>query len=272
MLQHAVESPEPPCCYATVISPFGKGQCSNFLEAVNQCSPGAWAVWEEHARWQSALRNTNAPRRCPRSLSLSWHQIQIPLFGTSNPKEREAKIPLTPLHYPQRRRTANRGAGVTGGRDEQKLKRIHLCDPHLFRAPTPSLFRLKLPFVLIFSGWGATGGAILFGFTRGRRAPQRQSCSAMALPVPFVRLSLLLLVALPFCAAHPAPGFHAPREFQTPALDSGSCSPLLAWPRFPLFYIYLVRFREKCLLVSFHSVRLCADFVTSVCPLLFQLL
>ncbi|KAL6591437.1 hypothetical protein ACP70R_049940 [Stipagrostis hirtigluma subsp. patula] len=36
----------------------------------------------------------------------------------------------------------------------------------------------------------------------------------MALPVSFVRLSLLLLVALPFCATHPGPAFHAPREFQ----------------------------------------------------------
>jgi hypothetical protein len=46
----------------------------------------------------------------------------------------------------------------------------------------------------------------------------------MALPATFVRLSLLLLAALPFCAAHPGPGFfHAPREFQAPALDSGSC-------------------------------------------------
>jgi hypothetical protein len=45
----------------------------------------------------------------------------------------------------------------------------------------------------------------------------------MALPVPFVRLTLLLLVALPFCAAHPGPGFHAHREFQRPALHSGSC-------------------------------------------------
>ncbi|OEL12976.1 hypothetical protein BAE44_0026002 [Dichanthelium oligosanthes] len=42
----------------------------------------------------------------------------------------------------------------------------------------------------------------------------------MALPVSFVRLSLLLLVALPFCAPHPGPGFHAPREFQRPALHS----------------------------------------------------
>ncbi|KAF8730094.1 hypothetical protein HU200_017060 [Digitaria exilis] len=42
----------------------------------------------------------------------------------------------------------------------------------------------------------------------------------MALPVAFVRLSLLLLVALPFCAPHPGHGFHAPREFQSPALHS----------------------------------------------------
>jgi hypothetical protein len=42
----------------------------------------------------------------------------------------------------------------------------------------------------------------------------------MALPVPFVRFSLLLLVALPFCAAHPGSDFHAPREFKRPALHS----------------------------------------------------
>ncbi|CAD6241858.1 unnamed protein product [Miscanthus lutarioriparius] len=43
----------------------------------------------------------------------------------------------------------------------------------------------------------------------------------MALPVPLVRLALLLLVALPFCAAHPGPGdFPAPRYFQSPALHS----------------------------------------------------
>ncbi|XP_062221670.1 uncharacterized protein LOC133921003 [Phragmites australis] len=36
----------------------------------------------------------------------------------------------------------------------------------------------------------------------------------MALPVSFLRLSLLLLVALPFCATHPGPAFHPPREFQ----------------------------------------------------------
>ncbi|CAL5020062.1 unnamed protein product [Urochloa decumbens] len=42
----------------------------------------------------------------------------------------------------------------------------------------------------------------------------------MALLGPFVRLSLLLLVALPFCAAHPGPGFHASREFQRPTLHT----------------------------------------------------
>jgi hypothetical protein len=63
----------------------------------------------------------------------------------------------------------------------------------------------------------------------------------MALPATFVRLSLLLLAALPFCAAHPGPGFfHAPREFQARALDSGSCCapPFLASPRFPSFLFF----------------------------------
>ncbi|XP_062220608.1 uncharacterized protein LOC133920011 isoform X2 [Phragmites australis] len=56
----------------------------------------------------------------------------------------------------------------------------------------------------------------LVGFTRGRGTA---AGLAMALPVSLVRLSLLLLVALPFCATHPGPSFHAPREFQR-ALDS----------------------------------------------------
>jgi hypothetical protein len=41
----------------------------------------------------------------------------------------------------------------------------------------------------------------------------------MALPARLVRVALLLLVALSFCAGT----HHAPREFRTP-LDSGSCS------------------------------------------------
>ncbi|GJN22485.1 hypothetical protein PR202_gb10050 [Eleusine coracana subsp. coracana] len=36
----------------------------------------------------------------------------------------------------------------------------------------------------------------------------------MALPVSLVRLSLLLLAVLPFCATHPTPAFHTPREFK----------------------------------------------------------
>jgi hypothetical protein len=60
----------------------------------------------------------------------------------------------------------------------------------------------------------------------GRAAAPVSRPPAMALPAPPVRLALLLLVALPFCAAHPGPGaFNAPRHFQTPALHSGSCSP-----------------------------------------------
>ncbi|KAJ1281468.1 hypothetical protein BS78_04G308100 [Paspalum vaginatum] len=42
----------------------------------------------------------------------------------------------------------------------------------------------------------------------------------MALPVSLARMALLLLLALPFCAAHPAPGFHAPRDFHRPAFGS----------------------------------------------------
>jgi hypothetical protein len=72
------------------------------------------------------------------------------------------------------------------------------------------------------------------------------------LPVPFVRFSLLLLVALPFCAAHPGSDFHAPREFKRPALHSGSCpSP----SRVACFYFYLVCFRQNFLFVLFDSVR-----------------
>ncbi|KAL6911648.1 hypothetical protein ACP4OV_000453 [Aristida adscensionis] len=43
----------------------------------------------------------------------------------------------------------------------------------------------------------------------------------MALSGSFVRLALLLLVALPFCATHPDPAFHAPREFQRVLASDG---------------------------------------------------
>ncbi|KAL5212135.1 hypothetical protein ABZP36_022982 [Zizania latifolia] len=36
----------------------------------------------------------------------------------------------------------------------------------------------------------------------------------MALPVSLVSVAALLLAVLPFCATHPSPAFHAPREFQ----------------------------------------------------------
>uniref|UniRef100_A0A0E0K6E0 Uncharacterized protein n=1 Tax=Oryza punctata TaxID=4537 RepID=A0A0E0K6E0_ORYPU len=36
----------------------------------------------------------------------------------------------------------------------------------------------------------------------------------MALPVSLLRIAAVLLAILPFCVAHPSPGFHAPREFQ----------------------------------------------------------
>ncbi|EAZ24962.1 hypothetical protein OsJ_08742 [Oryza sativa Japonica Group] len=35
----------------------------------------------------------------------------------------------------------------------------------------------------------------------------------MALPVSLLRIAAVLLAILPFCATHPSPGFHAPREF-----------------------------------------------------------
>lgn len=115
---------------------------------------------------------------------------------------------------------------------------------HLFRYPTP-FFCHPEAFPSFSScsrgvdGDGdklTKGGAILLGSRRGGRGERDRGCAAvpesrppppaMALPVPLVRLALLLLVALPFCAAHPGPGaFPAPRHFQSPALHSGSCRP-----------------------------------------------
>lgn len=167
-------------------------------------------------------------------------------FATSNPK-RQAKIPLTPVHSPEARprdgRTQAQRRGRRGRAKAEKNPSLRRpLDPHLFRAPTP------LPpeaFLLRSNLLGGVGGKrVVVVVVRpcwvhagGRGAPE--SRAAMALPVAFVRLSLLLLVALPFCAPHPGHGFHAPREFQSPALHSGSCPPHLACLVFLFFLLFL---------------------------------
>ena len=177
------------------------------------------------------------------------------LLDTSNPKG-EAKIPLTPGHSPEATNSPGQGSQERRRRDERKAEK----NPSL---PPQAFLRSHL------LGVGGDRRCDLVGFTGGRERGAPERCSAaMALPVPFVRLTLLLLVALPFCAAHPGPGFHTHREFQRPALDSGSCpSP----SRVACFYFHLVRCRQKDLLVLFDSVRFCVDFVTAhSMPLVFN--
>lgn len=91
---------------------------------------------------------------------------------------------------------------------------------------TWSFFSLGLILLLVVAGRGRKEEVLwcdLVGVSGQKGEGER---SAMALPVSLLRIAAVLLAILPFCATHPSPGFHAPREFHKALVPGSFISPL----------------------------------------------